>query len=772
MSNQEVLAIIDKAAANRATQLNISGRNIDSLPSEIGNLKDLLSLTIYGTNIRELPPQIGELTNLKKLDIIRNGVSILPIEIGGLINLETLSLSHNHLSALPAWIGKLKNLNQLYVFNNNLTELPSEIGDCKKLEILGLTSNQIAEIPPDIGNLSDLKVLHLSNNKLVKLPLQIGKLSNLRELYLRDNEISSLPPEIRSKSVQEIIRFYKQKLDNDTDFIYEAKLLIVGEPGAGKTSLSKKIQDLTYQLQPNELSTEGIDIVQWKFPMPDGKYFKVNIWDFGGQEIYHLTHQFFLTKRSFYILVADTRKEDTDFYYWLNIIDLLSDQSPLLIVKNEIQDRTRELNEGQLRGDFTNLKEVLPTNLATNRGLNDILGALQYHMNSLPHIGDEIPKNWVKVREILEQDRRDYIALEEYFEICRCYGFTKPEDALQLSEYLHDLGIFLHFQEDDLLMRIIILKPRWGTDAVYSVLDNEKVLQQMGRFSRDDLKDIWKEKKYISMRPELLSLMMNFKLCYEIPNISGQFIAPQLLSAKQPEYQWCDDDNLFLRYEYEFMPKGILTRFIVETHHFIEEQSHVWKTGVILNKDESRAEVIEVYQYHKGEIRIRVSGKRKRDLLTLVRHELDKIHTSYTYADEQQDKIQKLSFNTFVPCNCRVCKTNQTPYFYSLEALQRFIGDDQSDIQCQISYDMINVRTLVDDVNSKAFEEIISEKEQDEEVKDQLRQELNLRNIKIGELRKQLAIETDTATKFKLEHQVESEENQRDRLVTKMNGLS
>ena len=79
--------------------------------------------------------------------------------------------------------------------------------------------------------------------------------------------------------------------------------------------------------------------------MENGQPFRVNIWDFGGQEIYHATHQFFLTKRSLYVLVADTRKEDTDFYYWLNAVELLSDNSPLLIVKNEKQDRHREINE-------------------------------------------------------------------------------------------------------------------------------------------------------------------------------------------------------------------------------------------------------------------------------------------------------------------------------------------------------------------------------------------------------------------------------------------
>ena len=144
------------------------------------------------------------------------------------------------------------------------------------------------------------------------------------------------------------------------------------------------------------------------------KLFRVNLWDFGGQAIYHATHQFFLTKRSLYALVADTRKEDTDFYYWLNVVELLSDNSPLLIILNEKQDRRRDINERQLRGQFANLKEALPTNLADNRGLDRILEEIKHQLTRLPHVGAALPKTWVKVRQALESDPRNYMELQEY----------------------------------------------------------------------------------------------------------------------------------------------------------------------------------------------------------------------------------------------------------------------------------------------------------------------------------------------------------------------
>ena len=501
--------------------------------------------------------------------------------------------------------------------------------------------------------------------------------------------MTSLPPEIQGKKGLEILRFYQQRWAQSIDRLYEAKLLIIGLAGAGKTSLAKKIEDETYELQPDETSTDGIDIIQYRFPLDNGQEFRVNIWDFGGQQIYHETHQFFLTKRSLYALVADARKEDTDFYYWLNVVELLSDNSPLLIIKNEKQDIPLSIDERQLRGEFTNLKETLATNLATNRGLSEILTHIKHYLTHLPHVGDELPKTWVKVREVLEQDPRNHIPVETFLQICQDNGFTRHEDKLQLSSYLHDLGVCLHFQADDLLAKTVILKPTWGTDAVYKVLRNPQVNQNRGKFTRADLATIWQDEKYAPMRPELLRLMMNFKLCYEIPGQPGTYIAPQLLSPESPHYNWDDSQNLLLRYEYEFMPKGILTRFIVEMHHLIEEHTLVWKTGVVLTKEGARAEVTERYRYHKGEIRIRVSGHRQRDLLTTVRHELDKIHNNY----------ERLKYNTLVPCNCNTCKGSQAPYFYPLERLYSFLDRGKPQIQCYESGDDVEVRGLIDDVS-------------------------------------------------------------------------
>jgi internalin A len=693
------LATLPEAIAHlqQLTSLNLRDNQLATLPEVIAQLQQLTSLDLNGNKLTMLPEAITHLQQLTSLNLSRNRLTTLPEAITHLQQLTSLNLSRNRLTTLPEAITHLQQLITLDLNGNKLMMLPEAIADLQQLTSLDLSFNQLTTLPEAIARLQQLSSLDLNGNKLTMLPEAIADLQQLTSLNLNYNPIEKPPPEVLEKGIKPIKDYLRQIQLEGTDYLCEAKLLIIGEGGAGKTTLAKKIEDQNYKLREED-STKGIEVIQWHFPMENGREFRVNIWDFGGQEIYHATHQFFLTKRSLYLLVADTRKEDTDFHYWLNVVELLSDNSPLLMIKNEKQNRHREINERELRGQFTNLKETLPTNLADNRGLEQVLEQIKHYIKNLPHIGSPLPKTWVKVREALESDTRNYISLDEYLNICQQNGFTQRNDKLQLSSYLHDFGVCLHFQEDPLLNKTVILKPKWGTDAVYKVLDNEKVIRNLGSFTRSDLANIWCEDEYATMHDELLRLMINFKLCYEIPRSQGKYIAPQLLSANRPSYDWNETNNLILRYTYEFMPKGIITQFIVAMHELINEQKCVWKSGVVLSKDQTKAEVIEYYS--KREIKIRFSGHYKRDLMTIVTHELDKIHTLY----------KRLKYNKLIPCNCyTICKDSQKPHFYSFEILRQFVADKQELIQCQKSYKMVNVLGLIDDLIDRDKERVFVE---------------------------------------------------------------
>jgi hypothetical protein len=726
MKPEEVRRRIEECKEKRLTELNLNGWNapgkekltaipaevfelnwleklilrynqLSELPDSIGNLQNLFVLDLRSNQLRELPDSIGNLQNLSGIDLNSNCLNEIPNSISFLKNLSILDLGSNQLSKLPNSITRLQNLSKLYLNSNQLREFPDSIGDFQNLSVLDSSNDQLRELLNySITHLQNLSVLDLSNNQLNELPDSITRLQNLSILNLSENPLVNPPIEIAGRGIEAIREYFRERAEEGEDTLYEAKLIIVGEGGAGKTTLARKILDPHAEMPKPEETTKGIDVLEWHFLMKNGQDFRVNIWDFGGQEIYHATHQFFLTKRSLYLLVADSRKEHPHLDYWLNIVELFSENSPLLVVKNELGDRPVQMDEPQLKGRFENLKESLPTNLGKPQGgsgLELIKKAIAYHISKLSHIGNFLPKTWIKVREKLEEDERNYISLDEYFQICDQNGFKLKEESitdgrLVLSQYFHDLGSILHFQEDQTspLYKTVILKPKWGTDAAYKVLDNNQVRQNLGKFTTTELKQIWQDVEYRNMQSELLELMLKFKLCYPLPNAKNTYIAPQLLDSNQPEYSWNERDNLLLRYDYDFMPRGILTRFIVEMHHFIYEPN-VWKSGVLLKRDNTWAEVIETYDHR--EIKICLSGSNKRGFLEVITDQLDEIHANFN-----QLRVEKR-----IPCNCNVCKDSQTPHFYDLNKLRERLANDRDDIECdKPPYNEVDVLSLIDDV--------------------------------------------------------------------------
>jgi small GTP-binding protein len=685
------------------TGLSLDLNQITAIPEAIGNLTNLTELSLHSNQITAIPEAIGKLTNLTGLWLDRNQITAIPEAIGKLTNLTKLDLDRNQITAMPEAIGKLTNLTWLLLSSNQITAIPEAIGKLTNLTWLSLNRNQITAIPEAIGKLTNLTTLWLHSNQIAEIPQWFQSFNNLEKLDLRGNEIP-IPIEILGTKdlsedpgdLQSILKFYFQTQDPQaTDTLYEAKFIIVGEDNSGKTTLAKKIQDSDYALDSQQKSTEGIDIICWEF-QHNGKPFRVNIWDFGGQDIYHATHQFFLTERSLYTLLVESRRDSPNSEYWLNIIRLLSDDSPVFITKNEKDDRQCELGEGELRGKFNQLKESIPTNFATNRGLSDIHTAIKHYLTNLPHINIPIPETWVLVRNALENSAQSkkHISVYEYHKICRRNGVTDPPEMCTLGKYLHDLGICLYFQADSTLKHLVILNPTWATNAVYKVMDAKLVIDNKGRFTKQDLETIWRGSQYAEMQDELLKLMQNFSICYPIRNLANTYIAPSLLSAERPDYKWDIPESLIFRYKYTFMPKGILTRFIVEMHDKIDSRpapaapnsQFVWKTGVILADKSARAEVIEDYYYKH--IRIRVVGFGKKSLLDTIRHEFEKIHKSY----------EDLKYQEIIPCNCPQCKNTEKPHTYSYGLLLRRLENNRFEIECENSFLPVNIRRMIDEV--------------------------------------------------------------------------
>ena len=698
----------------RLEELKLSCGGVDALPEALGALRCLKRLKLAGNPLGKVPDLLAQLTALEDLGLDATGLQHIPGWLFSLPALRHLRLGHNHIQQLPLELpGPVAPIKSLYIHNNPVEELPTWVGKLHLLETLNAGDTALRKWPA-LGQrhaaLSHITLSHsggswsssgtnlpISANsypaRLTTIPPEILDLSALEFLDVEGQPITTPPAEVVARGLDAIRDYWRQIRASGTDWICEAKLIIVGEPGAGKTSLVGKLLHPERPLDKGQPSTEGIDITRWSFPTtlhprdpsvaPHQRQYAVNIWDFGGQEIYHATHQFFLTRRSLYVLVADGRREDTDFHYWLSMIQLLSADSPVMIVKNNRDDRASEIDEDQLRGRYPGLRGVWATNLATNRDLEALIRAIRQGLEGLTHVGDALPMPWREVRTAIEDDTRDHLPFEQFSQICIGRGFSHDADILHLSGYLHDIGICLHFQDDPLLRRSVILRPTWGTDAVYRVLDDKQVKAQQGRFGQADLARLWSEPVYAGMQHELVQLMVKFQLCYALAGNQG-WIAPQLLSLRRPEWSPPPRWELSLQWRYAFMPKGILSRLIVALHHHVAEQGRlVWRTGVVLDWHGCRALITE--DHSERILLIRVNGEERRAMLALVLEEVERIHRSFP----------KLEASQQVPCRCSQCIAAEQAHQFEVPTIQRAAAVGAM-LQCPRAFEAVDPRSLLE----------------------------------------------------------------------------
>ena len=253
------------------------------------------------------------------------------------------------------------------------------------------------------------------------------------------------------------------------------------------------------------------------------------------------------------------------------------------------------------------------------------------------------------------------------------------------------MGVFLHFQDEPLLSRTVILQNTWATEAVFKILDDEIVKRNLGHFDRDDYQRVWQDSLYADMHPELLVLMQKFELCYRLPDTHADtWLAPQLLPPSKPEelFDWQQPGNLTLRYRYEFMPKGIVSRLIVRMHRFISRPGLSWISGALFER--SGTEVLAEVPAKGGEIVLRASGPERKELLSVISADLDALNNNF---HGLKDLVSK-----WVPCNCNRCSEMTEPEFFEQKRLLQRKIDGKMKIECPASYEDVNVLELLDGI--------------------------------------------------------------------------
>ena len=645
MTPNELLQTIQQAKAEGWKQLDLSDRGLTELPDAIGELTALESLYLFRNELTQFPSEIRQLTKLTQLDLSNNRLSDLPPEIEHLTNLSYFYLSGNQLSDLPPEIGQLAKLTQLDLGNNQLSDLPPEIEQLTNLIYLDLSENQLSDLPPEIEQLTNLTEIYLNDNQLSAFPPEIVQLTNLNYLTLRDNQLSTLPSEIRKLAKlkmldlrenpmpippeilakwhrpAEILKFYFETAKRPLN---EAKLLVVGQGSVGKTSLVNRLLRDRFNLQENK--TEGINIQQWPV-----EGIQLNVWDFGGQEIMHATHQFFLTQRSLYLLVLDTRlgEDENRLEYWLKIIQSFGADSPVIVVGNKSDQQALDLDRRGLQDKYPSIKAFVETSCKDGTGIEALKTAICQEIHQLAHVKDELPLSWFDLKRELEDIDRDYMPYPEYQQLCQHQNIHDERDQELLVGFLHDLGVVLNFRDDPRLEDTNILNPVWVTNGVYQILnDNALMTAHKGMLDRTMLDRILEAERYPKTKHLfVIDMMRKFELCFDlVPD--QQFLIPDLLSKEEPDTgDW--SDSLAFQYHYNVLPGSIISRFIVRASRLISKKTY-WRSGAVLIQDGSRALVKADREDKK--IFIWVSGEQstRRQLLGTIRSHFEHIHGTIT----------------------------------------------------------------------------------------------------------------------------------------------
>jgi internalin A len=708
-------------------KLNVSSTQVSNL-RPLTNLMQLQRLAVAETQVSDLTP----LTNLQALeDLVVDNTQVSDLTpLTNLHALQDLSLSNTQVSDLMP-LTNLQALRDLSFLNTQVSDL-TPLTNLHALQILWAINTQVSDLTP-LTNLTQLKDLDIQNCKIRRFETLIPFLDkkqfpNLTQLYAHGNPLNDVEDKYLGdeyeNGLEKLRKFHKQWLKGERRRLYEAKLILVGEGAVGKTSLKQKLKaNKTYMAKPNKTpSTEGILYEPWdlKGCLVEGvkRDVRINIWDFGGQEVDHQTHQFFLSRNSFYVYVSNSRLSDAQskFDYWLNIIHKLAPESPILLVRNKFDNQEEPFRFQEWLNKYPNQISRKPITIdcteKDNAGVNEVLAYLKMKISELDSVGKIWPKSYADIREELEKlaaDGVNYIEETTYLDICTKHEIDN-EDARELSKTLHSIGTILHYQDNkeaEDLKDWVILRPEWVTKAFYRIVRNRDINIAKGKFTKDQLKSIWwKEdgdnKKYpLNIFNVLIDLMKAFDLCFQI-GTKKEYIVPQLLNEEEnaAAKQRVEGEDV-LRFEYHYndvIPAGMISRFICKQHNNIPKDKAgnylYWRYGALMEREQTVA-LIEQPIGDKN-IKITVKGTAKRELLAIVRNAFEELHAP----------LNNLKPDEVLPCNCSVCLKSDKPYPFKYDVIKRRLQKEDVYEMCGISDEDVDRRKLFNDAIDEQFMDV------------------------------------------------------------------
>jgi internalin A len=372
-------------------------------------------------------------------------------------------------------------------------------------------------------------------------------------------ELDDLPPEVCGKSphqnVLDKVRAHYEDLKSGKQIDAEVKVLFLGNGGVGKTQLCRRLRGNAFD--PSVPTTHGIQLGEMTMGL-DGfqEPVRLNLWDFGGQDIYHGSHSLFLHGQAVFLLLWTPELEHQATYqegeltlrhrplsYWLDYLRAFAGtDASVLIVQSQCDTRDKRILHPPAPVDdfpfhrFTEVSARTSLNLGILRESIKEAVRDRFDRRPPPPIGVGRLKVRDRLRQMLEEDqkrepaKRQHRLMErpEFDGFCDKVGGISDKEAL--LDFLHHNGVI--FYRPGLFGSRIVLDQNWALEAIYAIFDRKKILPLLrgyGRFSRTDLEALIWSNYTPEEQKVFLGMMESCGICFEVrklPNGESEIYRP------------------------------------------------------------------------------------------------------------------------------------------------------------------------------------------------------------------------------------------------------
>ena len=430
--------------------------------------------------------------------------------------------------------------------------------------------------------------------------------SRPRTLFLYGSGVLVPPASEHGKTDEENVAARTWEFFDDKDLVGEGevlrcKLLVLGNSGAGKTTLSLALKPGGNPSEAEGMgTTHAVQFWEWdiRAEVKDKTQdVHLHVWDFGGQDIYHNTHRLFMGRGAVFVVVWNPKQDSmqpkhiwdgvTDvprpLQYWLDFIHIACPHKPRIAIvcshqtqvteamkaawKDQVDARYQDLAFFQVDsmtrgGEFEGMRRWL------RRHVGDVVTSQGTVVPSHWEVAQEMVNRWLKSdHHVNRMPKKDFG--DQFREAIRVHGKGKLATASRRGdfelttvrvertlEFLTNSGWV--YWDRNLMGEDVIIGQKWALLGIYSVLDPrpdkgvyDRLARAAGRFTASDLGDILgPEFGGPEERDLLLSFMVLCNVCFRL---------------RKAEDAWRDED-VYVSYQHLASSAALGLRQVHDRH--------------------------------------------------------------------------------------------------------------------------------------------------------------------------------------------------------------